>query len=44
MYIPEFWAGVIATALSELISVVLISVYLAKHDKQGEDNETKKAD
>lgn len=30
MYIPEFWCGVIATILSELIATIVSSIYLSK--------------
>lgn len=30
MYIPEFWCGVIATLLSEIIGLFALSVYLHK--------------
>lgn len=38
MYIPDFWAGVIATILVELGCVAVLVIATIRRDKNNEDN------
>lgn len=31
MYIPEFWVGVVATILSEIIALIIFAAYCTRH-------------
>lgn len=33
MYIPEFWCGVIATILAEIVGTISVTIFLTKEDK-----------
>lgn len=34
MYIPEFWCGVVATILFEIIAVIIFGIYAANNKKE----------
>lgn len=33
MYIPEFWCGVIATILAEIVGAIAVTIFLTKENK-----------
>nr|DAF82249.1 MAG TPA: hypothetical protein [Caudoviricetes sp.] len=33
MYIPEFWCGVIATILAEIVGTIAVTIFLTKENK-----------
>lgn len=33
MYIPQFWCGVLATIMIEMVALIIYSIYLSKKGK-----------
>ena len=33
MYIPEFWCGVIATIVAEIVGTIAVTIFLTKENK-----------
>ncbi len=38
MYIPEFWCGVVAAIIAEIIAVIIYAIYV-EHKKGGKKDE-----